>query len=178
MLLTEIGLKLEAFDTTMASLMGNNPSETGASLLVEAGKHQHKRVELWDWFYLLLKAPMKTAARVEFIETPGMNAERFIKDIEAAFDLSKEFKGSPPADLLPAAVSPDVLQMLDRAEVFSRSHHCPNVSEMEVTLALDGARRGGYEEFLADVLDREKDGLGRFKKSLLAKIIERGTGDM
>lgn len=177
MLLTETGLQLTAFDTTMASLVGCNEGETGANLLVEAGKHQHKSVELWDWFYLLLRAPMKTWARVEFIENPGMNVERFIKDVEVAFDLGKEFKGSPPADLLPMTVSSEVLQMLDRAEGLARDHRCPNVSELEVTLALLENAGEDMVEFFSDVMDREKDGFGKFKKTLLAKIRARGLGD-
>lgn len=175
MLLTENGLQLTAFDTTMASLLGNNPGEIGANLLVEAGKHQHKRVELWDWFYLLLRAPMKTAARTEYIDVSGMNVERFINDIEAAFDLCKDYKGMPPSDLLPATVSTEVLQMLDRAESLVRDNRCSSISELEVTLALVESAGDDMTEFLVDVMDREKDGLGRFKKALQAKIRARGT---
>ncbi len=170
MLLTDSGLQVTAFDTTMASLLGNSPGEDGANLLVEAGSHQHKRVELWDWFYLLLKAPMKTAARIEFIDTPGMNVKRFIDDIEAAFDLDKEFKGPPPADLLPATVSPAVRQMLDRAESLARDNMRTSISELEVTLALLECAGEDMSEFFADVMVREKDGFGRFKKMLEGRI--------
>lgn len=137
---------------------------------MEAGKHQHKRVELWDWFYLLLKAPMKTAARIEFIETQGMKAENFIDDIEAAFDLDKEFKGPPPSDLLPETVSPAVLRMLDRAEALARDNERARISELEVTLALLECAGEDMSDFFADVMDREKDGLGRFKKMLAKRI--------
>jgi ATP-dependent Clp protease ATP-binding subunit ClpA len=170
MLLTDSGLQITAFDTTMASLVGNSPGEIGANLIVEAGKHQHKRVELWDWFYLLLKAPMKTAARTEFIDTPGMNVDRFTEDIEAAFDLGKEFKGPPPSDLLPEVVSPAVRQMLDRAEALTRDNKQDKVSEVAVTLALLECAGEDMTEFFTDVMDREKDGLGRFKKALAAKL--------
>jgi ATP-dependent Clp protease ATP-binding subunit ClpA len=173
MLLTANGLQVTAFDSTMASLLGNNPGEIGANLLVEAGKHQHKRVELWDWFYLLLKAPMKTAARAEFIDTPGMKVEQFIKDLEAAFDLGNEFKGNPPSDLLPTTVSPAVAPMLERAEALAREHRCPTVSELEVTLALLEHAGEDMTEFFLDVMDREKDGFGRFKRALLKKIDAR-----
>ena len=176
MLLTENGLQLTAFDTTMASLIGNDPAEPGAKLLVEAAKRQHKRVEIWDWFYLLLRAPMKTAARVEFIDTPGMIVERFIGDVEAAFDLGKDLKGPPPADLLPSTVSPDVLKMLERVESLVEAHGCPNISDLEITLALLENAGDDMAEFFADVMDRDKDGLGRFKKTLLRKIGERGSG--
>jgi len=171
MLLTESGLQLGAFDTTMASLVGNSPNEIGCNLLVEAGTHQHKRVELWDWFYLLLRAPMKTAARSEFIDGPGMNVERFIQDIETTFDLDDKFKGIPPADLLPTAVSQDVLLMLERAEALARDNHRPSVCELAVTLALFEHAGEDMCEFLADVLGREKDGFGHFKKALLARLI-------
>ena len=171
MLLTDEGLQLTAFDTTLASLLGNNPGEIGANLLVEAGKHQHKRVELWDWFYLLLRAPMKTAARTELIDTPGMNVERFINDIEAAFDLGKDSKGIPPSDLLPTTVSPDVMKMLERAEALVKEHQCPKVSEAIVTLALLETANEDMGEFFTDVMDREKNGLGRFKKALAKKIL-------
>ena len=101
MLLTESGLQLSAFDTTMASLVGSDASEVGANLLVQAGRNQHRRVELWDWFYLLLKAPMKTVLRTEFVDAPGMNVDGFIGDVEAAFELAKEHRGSPPGDHFP-----------------------------------------------------------------------------
>lgn len=153
----------------MASLLGSNPDEIGANLLVEASKHQHKRVELWHWFYLLLRAPMRTVARSELIDTPGMNVDRFIKDVEAAFDLGEQYKGIPPTDLLPTAVSPDVMQMLDRAETLCREHRCPNVSELEVTLAVIERSGEDMTEFFADALDREKDGLERFKKTLFPR---------
>lgn len=45
MLLTDSGLQITEFDTTMASLLGNSPGEAGANLLVEAARHQHMRVE-------------------------------------------------------------------------------------------------------------------------------------
>lgn len=170
MLLTDSGLQITEFDTTMASLLGNSPGEAGANLLVEAARHQHMRVELWDWFYLLLKAPMKTAARSEFIDTPGMNVDHFIRDIEAAFDLGEEFKGPPPSDVLASTVSSSVLQMLDRAEALARDNSRTNISELEITLALLEFAGEDMTEFFADVMDREKDGLGRFKKALAKKI--------
>ena len=176
MLLTDKGLQLEAFDTTMVSLLGNDPGEPCANLVVEAGKHQHARIELWDWLYLLLRAPMKTAAHTEFIDTLGMNVATFIDSIEAAFDIDEGQKGVPPADLLPTTVSPAVLQMLDRAEVLATENKCPNISELEVTLALFENAGDDMTEFFADVMDREKDGLGRFKKALSRKIRDRGVG--
>lgn len=175
MLLTEKGLHLPAFDASLASLIGNSAAEPGANLLVEATRHQHRRVELWDWFYLLLKAPMKTAVRVQFIETPGMKVEQFIEDVEAAFDLDEDNKGMPPADLVPSSVSPAVLRMLERAEELAREHRCPNVSEWEVTLALLEHAGDDMSEFLTDVMDREKDGLGQFERLLFRRVRERGT---
>ncbi len=163
MLLTDSGLELKAFDTALASLIGNDPAEAGAKLLVEASKHQHKRVEIWDWFYLLLRAPMKTAVRIEFIDTPGMIAERFIGDVEAAFDLSKDHKGPPPSDLLPTTVSPDVLKMLERAEALAGGRP---IGEVAVTLAILECAGDDMTEFFTDVMDRDKDGLGKFKKKL------------
>jgi hypothetical protein len=127
MLLTDSGLHLAAFDTAMANLLGNNPAESGWHVLMEAGRHRHRRVELWDWFYLLLRAPTRTAVRQEFVEALGMDVAEFITHTEAAFDLPESFAGSPPWDLLPATVSPDVLQMLDRAETLARDHHCPRL---------------------------------------------------
>lgn len=173
MLLTENGLQLAAFDTTMASLLGNKSNELGANLIVEAGRHQHKRIELWDWFYLLLRAPMKTTARNEFVDMPGMNVERFIQDVEEAFDLNQDERGLPPVDLLPSTVSGTVMQMLNHAESLKMENHCPNVSELEVTLAIMELAGEVMTDFFMDVMDREKDGFGRFKKTLLIRIRAR-----
>jgi hypothetical protein len=54
MILTDNGLRLKAFDATMSRLLGAYEGEIGANLLVKVGRHQPKRVELWDWFYLLV----------------------------------------------------------------------------------------------------------------------------
>lgn len=175
MLLTDQGLRISAFHIAMASLLGNNPGETGANLLVQAGKHQHKRVELWDWFYLLLSAPMKTAARLEFIDTPGMKLNDFIRDIEAALDLDAGAKGPPPSDLLPETVSPEVLTMLERAESLATTHKCPDVSELEITLAILENAGEEMSRFFTDLLG---DRFGQFKKELLKRIGVRVPPDV
>jgi len=172
MLLDENGLKLASFEPTLASVLGNAPGESGAKLLVEAGSHQRKRVELRDWLYVLLKSPAKNAVRTEFQDNLGMNIDRLIQDIESGYDIEDDDKGMAPSDLLPATVNPDVLKMLEEAETLVRDNRCPNISELEITLALIATA----DELLLDVIQATlgKDGFALLGKSLNRKIKERG----
>jgi len=174
MLLNDDGLKLGSFEPTLASVLGNTAGEPGAKLLVEAGAHQRRRVELRDWLFVLFESPAKNALRAEFYDSLGLDLKRFINDIEESYIVEDSEKGVAPSDLVPGTVAPEVMPMLARAEDLARANHCPNVSELELTLAL--LENG--DETLLTVLEATlgDENYERFKKSLLRKIQERGGG--
>ncbi len=172
MLLTEKGLNIHAFEPTLASLLGSDEGDLGGKILGEAGAHQRRRVEVRDWFYLLLKSPAKNAVRAEFDDSLGLNVARFVEDIESSYDADEASLGMPPSDLVPSAVAPEVLSMLEHADKLRRDHGCPDVSDLELTLAILVSGDETLHTVLEATLDPDR--FDRLKKSVLRKIKERG----
>lgn len=135
MVIDENGLKVSAFDSILAEVLGAKKGEEGANVLSEAMIRGRAQVQYRDWLYCLAKTP-GTLVRKRLIEAPGQKPEAFVDSIEDGIDDYDEPKGFPPDRLSSDSVSPSALQMLERAESLATAHELTGINDHALTLAL------------------------------------------
>ncbi len=174
MLIDDKGLKLSAFNAVLKDVFGNRRGEEGFKLLAEATAHQHERVELRDWLYVLAKSP-GTEARKTLIDEPSKKPEEFIELIEQSFEHASDTVVLPPAEICLSTVTPDVTKMLERAETLLRDNRHTVIFDELLTLALFEVA----DPFLRELVEvyLTADGLKRFEAKLRGKVLV-GDGDL
>jgi len=81
MLLTDQGLKINAFNPVVAGILGNAKGEEGAKVLSEALSHGRTKIFLRDWIYCLAKATSSHLHK-RFILRQGQSIDEFITVLE------------------------------------------------------------------------------------------------
>ncbi|MBI4602185.1 MAG: ATP-dependent Clp protease ATP-binding subunit [Planctomycetes bacterium] len=168
MLLDETGLKIDAFDPVLASVLGPG-TQGGHRVLAEAMTHGRRRVELRDWLYCLLKAP-GTIARTWLIDRRGKKPEDFLETLEDACPSAPVPGAKLPQRLTSAVVPPPVLRMLEAAE---RHAGAGKVTDRLLTRGLLAAEDSDLDRVLELWLGEE--GLEKLKKHVGQDDLPQGN---
>ena len=146
MLLDDTGLRIDAFDATLAKALGDRAGDVGGKVLAETMRFGHGRVELRDFLYCLARNPA-TSVRKHLIDSLGKAPESFIELIESSIDDAGPSKSNPPHELAVGTVHPAVLAMLEHAEALAQRHD-RKVNDSVLTLSLLQAADPGLADLL------------------------------
>lgn len=162
--ISDQGLDIKAFDSSLAGIIGMTPGREGGNLLAESARHERTRVELCDWLYCLARSPDTKLSR-QMIKSRDASEDSFIQALENGLEHEADAYGGPqPRRLVADAASDQVRAMLEDAQRLAESREGGKIGESALVRAI----LNSGDELLLETLGywTTPEGLERFRKSL------------
>lgn len=135
MLLTDQGLKTNAFNPVVAGILGNSKGEEGSKVLSEALSHSRTKILLRDWVYCLARATSSNLHK-RFVLRQGQSIDEFITVLEEGLSDDETEFGMPPVRVTSSCVEETVMKALDATENLVRKYHMERIDDATLTICL------------------------------------------